>query len=703
MDLLKKTNKRYVILLFCFFSYAVAYGQESGIKYEQTGFVEQIVEMIAEQMEDEEIDYTTLFDDLIYYIKNPLNLNLASAEDFEQLLFLTDLQIANIITHRAKNGKFISIYELQSIKGFDLFTISKLTPFIKVSRDLDTPNLSFSNLLKNGKNQFFIRYHQVIEEQEGFAPIESEELAEKPNSRYLGSKPKIYSRYNYKYGNKISFGITAEKDAGEEFFKGSQPNGFDYYTGHFFMKDFGPLKRLAIGDYQLQFGQGLTCWTGLAFGKTSATMNVKRNPQLIRPYSSVGENAFMRGVAATVGVGKFELTAFYSKNSIDGNISNSDTISREVLEITSLQQSGFHSTPAELEDKDAIQEMVFGGNATFKTSKGRFGLTATSTKFSAELNRNLSIYNQFEFTGSTNSNIGADYSYLLQNFNFFGEFSLSSNGGYAFMNGMLVSLDPKLSLSAIYREYRKEYQSLYGIAFGENTKNANEKGLYLGIESKINRSWTFVGYFDTFSFPWLKYRTDAPSIGNEWLAQLYFKPSKKLQMYVRYRKEHKMENGSSDIQGIDPLGNRTRSYFRLHTSIKVSPVLTLKNRLELSSYEFSDQAPEKGGLIYQDIVYKHETVPITVTARFSMFDTDSYNSRIYAYESDLLYSYSIPGHYYSGTRAYVMLRYTIIRGVDLWLRYSQTYYDDRSEIGSGLKTIKGNTKSEIKTQLRIKF
>ena len=56
------------LLLFCFYSYTVAYGQESGIKYEQTGFVEQIVEMIAEQMEDEEIDYTTLFDDLIYYL-----------------------------------------------------------------------------------------------------------------------------------------------------------------------------------------------------------------------------------------------------------------------------------------------------------------------------------------------------------------------------------------------------------------------------------------------------------------------------------------------------------------------------------------------------------------------------------------------------------------------------------------------------------
>ena len=61
----------------------------------------------------------------------------------------------------------------------------------------------------------------------------------------------------------VSF--TGEKDAGEEFFQGSQKNGFDFYSAHLFVQGFGTIKQLAIGDFQAQFGQGLTFWSGLAF------------------------------------------------------------------------------------------------------------------------------------------------------------------------------------------------------------------------------------------------------------------------------------------------------------------------------------------------------------------------------------------------------------------------------------------------------
>ena len=120
-------------------------------------------------------------------------------------------------------------------------------------------------------------------------------LVASPNSRYLGDRNRIYTRYKYNYGNHISFGITAEKDAGEEFFKGSQPNGFDFYSAHFFLRNQGKIKQLAIGDYQAQFGQGLTFWSGLAFGKSADIMLVKRSAVGLKPYTSADENLFMRG------------------------------------------------------------------------------------------------------------------------------------------------------------------------------------------------------------------------------------------------------------------------------------------------------------------------------------------------------------------------------------------------------------------------
>ena len=89
--------------------------------------------------------------------------------------------------------------------------------------------------------------------------------------------------------------------------------------------------------------------------------------------------------------------------------------------------------------------------------------------------------------------------------------------------------------------------------------------------------------------------------------------------------------------------------------------------------------------------------------RYALFDTDSYNSRIYAYESDILYAFSIPAYYSKGSRLYFNLKYTLRDFLDIWLRYSQTYYSDLDVISSGLNQINGNAKSEIKVQVRIKI
>ena len=106
----------------------------------------------------------------------------------------------------------------------------------------------------------------------------------------------------------------------------------------------------------------------------------------------------MRGGALTLALKNIELTGFYSQKMIDANASITDTSSAEIIEVTSFQQTGFHGTPSELEDKDAIEEKVIGGNLAYRTRKLSFGVTASSSLYSAVLNRNLQTYNQFEFS-----------------------------------------------------------------------------------------------------------------------------------------------------------------------------------------------------------------------------------------------------------------------------------------------------------------
>jgi hypothetical protein len=58
---------------------------------------------------------------------------------------------------------------------------------------------------------------------------------------------------------------------------------------------------------------------------------------------------------------------------------------------------------------------------------------------------------------------------------FFGEWA-KTNQSWGYLNGMLLYLAPKLSFSALHRNYPKEFDFRYAQAFSENSKVGNEKG-----------------------------------------------------------------------------------------------------------------------------------------------------------------------------------------------------------------------------------
>ncbi|MCB9360160.1 MAG: helix-hairpin-helix domain-containing protein [Flavobacteriales bacterium] len=695
------TNYLFAIVLLIPFN---AYSQST--EDQKNEIIERRVEYLVDNAEESNVDYTTTFEQLSFFYDRPLNLNRANLIELQELSLLTDFQINNLLSHIEENGRLMTLEELQTIDGFDVETIRFILPFVKVTSNVDSPQLTFKELLKNGTNQLFVRYQQIIEEKEGFSAISDSALAEKPNSRYLGNEARIYTRYKYNYGNHLSFGVTAEKDPGEEFFNGTQQNGFDFYSAHFFLKNQGKVKQLALGDYQAQFGQGLTFWSGLAFGKSADIMSVKRSAIGLKPYTSVDENLFMRGAGLALKFDKIEVTTFYSRNKVDANIDYSDStlVQDEVLSVTSIQQTGFHRTINELEDKDAITKQTMGGHIAYVTRKLNIGFTGVFNEINAQFNPNLQVYNQFRNTKSEQTNLGVDYNWVYKNFNFFGEFSQSLEAGKAIVSGALINLDSRLAFSVLYRNYDRNFNPIASAGIGENSVNENEKGLYFGIVAKPLNKFTISAYYDQFVFPWLKYQINTPSNGYQYLTQLTYKPSKKLEMYVRVKERRKGENTDIDLtEGIDYTVYRKQTNYRYNLSYQVSPSIKLKSRVELINSHLEETPTEVGYLIYQDVIYQALKSPFSFSFRYGIFDTDSYNARIYAYENDVLYVFSIPAYYNRGTRTYLTVRYKIRRGLDVWLRYGLTYYDNVDVISSGLEEIKGNTKSEIKAQLRFKF
>ena len=689
-------------LLWLFFLFFPMLLFSQDLQEDAQEIIEERIDFILDREEANNLDYTTLFEQLQYFYELPLLLNSSTFDELRALQLLNDIQIHNLLAHISKNGNLIAFEELQSIEGFDLKTLRQIKPFVTVSSSRIKRKMQPKKMLKNGTSQLFIRYSRFLEEKDGFSDKYKNTQEGEKSAGYLGSPDKIYTRYKFNYANYISLGFTAEKDAGEEFFQGSNPNGFDFYSAHLFLENMGIVDQLAIGDFQAQFGQGLTFSSGLAFGISPNVQTIKRNARRLAPYTSAQENLFMRGVGATFNIHGFKLTFFYSSHKVDANIVSVDTIN-DLLEISSLPIHGFHRTYTELEDKNAVQNKYLGAHISYRKKSLELGVTAVQNEIGASYQPRTRIDNQFSQIDRNNTNLGFNYDYTFKNFSVFGELSHSLDGGIAYTNAALLIIDPRLSVAVQNRNYERDYIPLQSSAIGESSSNTNEKGTYIGVNARPHKHFLFSAYVDRFSFPWLRFQVDAPSHGYRHLLQLDYVPSKQLEIYVRYRNRNKGKNDSRLTEGLDEVAQESLQNYRFHLSYQVSENIKLKSKLEYLQYKLGENKVENGILLYQDLQYKSRIFPLSFTFRFAIFETDSYNSRIYAYENDVLYAFSIPAYYSTGSRFYVLTKYHISRGIDLWFRYAQTFYSDMETIGSGKEEIKGNTKSEIKVQLRFKF
>ncbi len=665
--------------------------------------IEDMIENIARNSE-EELDYTTLFNDLSYYLENPLNLNTASVEELEQLHFLTDFQIISLQKYIHDNGELLTIYELPLVYGYTQETAQRVEPFVTVvtasTRQTEPEQTGF---LRQTDHQLFIRASKTLQKQTGYTDVPDSILVQNPNARYLGNSMKLYTRYAFQYKDKIRAGYTGEKDAGEEFFKGSNSHGFDFNSGYIQVSNIWKIKELILGDYQVGFGQGVNTWSGLAFEKSPDVLNLRRKSQGISRYTSTDENAFFRGLATTFNINRFEFTGYFSTKNIDANITEIDSSSEEPITFSSFQTSGIHALPREIEDEDAIKETVIGGNLSCKFESSRVGFSTTHYFFNAELLEGDDPSEFFSFYGSHNSNYSIDYYVQLSKLSIFGEAGISNNKGLAILNGAMIDLKPPLTLSVLHRLYQRDYQALYANAFSENTTTSNENGLYLGIMAFPVPSWTFSGYLDAFSFPWLRHNNSSPSAGYDYMLQADYHIKDGLNAYLRYQGNQKPVDISIEGPGIDSTIRKMLSRIRFHFDYPVGPFISFQDRLELSFSKMEGESLLKGFLVYHDVLFRPSRFPVSLTFRYAMFDTDGWDPRIYAYEHDVLYSFSIPAYHDRGIRTYLNMRYTMNKHIDFWLKISDTYYPQKQTVGSGLDEIDGKHRTDLRVQMRLKF
>jgi hypothetical protein len=691
--------KKHYIIIFIAFICKTALPQKADSTAISESRTEDIIESLAERY-DEETDLSEIAENLENYRHHPINLNKATAAELEKLGLLSDFQIQSLIDYRKEHGNLLSIYELQYVVGYTEETVRQIQPYVS-TEPVDKLPLSMENISENGHHSLLMKTQQYIEKSEGYKPVLDSILQQNPNSRFLGSQLRLLTKYRFDLQNRILAGFTLEKDPGEEFFRGSN-SSFDFISGHLMFKDLGHFKSLVFGDFQVGFGQGITCWSGMAIYKSRFVMDARRSAPGITPYSSTDENHFLRGVAATVNVLVFDITAFYSHKNIDATISY-DSITHKPVAVSYLPVTGLHTIPSELNDKHKLSETYFGGNISINKENYRLGVTATQILYGIPIEKNLKPYNYYTFNGTKAMNAGIDYLVNLRYIKIFSEAALSNPGGKAYTFGISANPVSDASFIASYRHFDPGYFAPYGNAFCENTTNANETGMYFGIEINPLSNLKLGSYADFFRFPWLKYMVNAPSQGYEYLVQADYKISLKSTLTIRYSSKTNDINFTSPDSSPDIVIPAKTDKLRIQLTYKLSYSLEMHDRLELSYYSKENDSNDKGYFVFHDIIWKIPTIPITLSGRYGLFDTDSYDSRIYAYEDDLLYSYSVLAFSGSGYRTYLMVKYSLKKHLEFWLRYGLTAYNDRNEIGDGLNKVMGNKKSDIRFQTIINF
>jgi DNA uptake protein ComE-like DNA-binding protein len=416
---------------------------------------EQQLENITNSNEDAETEDDSYLQQLTSYQKNPININYASESELKELRLLTPIQISSLISYRNYLGILINIYELQSIPGWDVATIQKIRPYISVSKNADFIS-SIADRLKGGDHSILVRATQIVEQSKGFQ-ID-------PNAGknyYPGSQQRLFVRYRYQYKNLLQYGVVGEKDAGEQFFKGAQKQGFDFYSAHVFARNIGLIKSLAIGDYTVNLGQGLTQWMSLAFKKGPDVLSTKREADVLRPYNSAGEIFFHRGAGITFAKNNWQATVFGSYKKVDANFAIGDTTQTQDDFVTSFQTSGFHRTKSEVADKGIQRQLAFGGNFSYKIKNLHVGVNAIQYSLKYPLQKSTEPYNLYALSGKSFGNYSIDYSYTYNNLHFFGEMATTNKKYPATINGLLISVANNVDMSFVYRNISKGYRKFY--------------------------------------------------------------------------------------------------------------------------------------------------------------------------------------------------------------------------------------------------
>ncbi len=653
------------LILFILFVLIQINGYSQSEKYSEA--IISLAEELAGDEDDPEAvsSFIERFNELI---ENPVTINSSSESEISRLFFLSDFQVKAIIDYVHSSGKIVSVYELANIPGFDKETADMMIPFIVLENDSKL-NAGSSKWRNTSLTNFSYRSGNDYSDSNG-SPV------------------KILEKYKFS-ATGISGGITAEKDPGERLFSGKPPLP-DFLSAHLEYSGNGFLRKFIIGDYSGRFGLGTNINSGTRTSLSLSSPGYMSSRNEIKAYTSTDENRFFRGMAAEFSYKNMELSVFYSKNVSDATLSaSSDTLQNN---IESLYSSGLHDTPSMILKKDNFSDISFGINFTYNLKNIRLGMIWSEDWLSVPVNSTENgAEDVFKFNGDRNTLYSTYYNAFFKRILLFGEISIDRNKRYTMIQGISLRPSDRLTINIKYRNIKPGFMSLHGNNFVSNLTASGENNISGSFNFEAAKKLFISGGCEFREYQWLKYRCSAPTEKIRKELRLKYLPSETLSLDLTYSYNYSMVD-NTESEGI-PLQKQL-----VTRSIKNSIRYAVNENLKLTTradFKVSDPSGSRGMVLLQDLNYNFRTIPFTIWVRYSIFRTDSWDSRIYVYENDLLYSFNIPALSGVGSRSYILVKYDLRRNAELRLKYGFTSFTGTDPASSD--------KEDVKVQFRIRF
>ena len=407
------------------------------------------------------------------------------------------------------------------------------------------------------------------------------------------------------------------------------------YGGYIQLKDIGPMKTVVAGNYQASFGYGLVVGSPFKRGKSAYIQSTATTDEGLKKYSSVGD----------------------SYNYFHG-VGATARVSRWA------DVSAFYSLHKGKED---AWNHVVGVNATGRWNRLKVGVTAVETI--EQPTPAPSLKGRENYVGA----MGVNARWNMGKVDIWGEVATSHGNkwGVGVITGVRYRPISDVNLLAIYRYYSPEFDNVYANSLCSWSGMKDEHGGYLGLEYNRLRNWQLSAFGDVWK------------TGFETMAQADFIPQKDYRMHTRFRVKRKDEKDTYSLRW-----NMVYEF----------------GQWKMKTQADGNMVQAKGAWTYgwsvlQDVEYRFSKVPIVLQLRAQAFDAREWNNRIYIYENDVLYAYAIPFVYGLGGRFWLNARYKINDTFSLYLRVSETIYQNAWAMGHDKK----GTRTDMHALLRVKL